>query len=167
VESTQDKTEPIKVVVRYTNGRLIKGFTYDFFPNKDRFHVTPADHMLGKPIEVVVHDLKAVFVVRDFVGNPHHVERKTYSKEGIPYGVPLEITFTDAEVMVGSSMGFDPKRSGFFISPVDPMSNNLRVFVVSSAVKRIRQLHVQSGLYFEIPLSGRRPRARTGGTNPR
>ncbi len=156
MESIKDKTEPIKVVARYTNGRLIKGFTYDFFPNKDRFHVTPADHTSGKPIEVTVNDLKAVFVVRDFGGDPHYVERKVYPKEGIPYGVPLEITFTDAEVMLGSSMGFDPKRSGFFISPFDPMNNNLRVFVVSSAVKRVRQLHVRSGYYFEIPLSRRK-----------
>ncbi len=153
----KDGTEPIKVVARYTNGSVVKGFTYDFFPNKDRFHVTPEDGPREKPIEVAVNHLKAVFVVRDFSGNPHHVERKAYSNEDIPYGVPLEVTFADAEVLVGSSMGFDPKRSGFFISPVDPMSNNMRVFVVSSAVKRIRRIHLKSGSYFEVPLSGKKP----------
>ena len=156
MESMKDQIEPIKVVARYTDGSLLKGFTHDFFPNKDLFHVTPADQALGKPIEVLVHHLKAVFVVRDFSGDPHYAERKVYSKEDTPYGVPLEITFADAEVMVGSSMGFDPKRSGFFISPVDPMSNNLRVFVVTSAVKRVRRIHLKSGYYFEIPLSGKR-----------
>ena len=157
MESMKDQIEPIKVVARYTDGSLIKGFTHDFFPNKDRFHVTPVDQAPGKPTEVLVHRLKAVFVVRDFDGDSGYAERKAYSKEDTPYGVPLEITFADAEVMVGASMGFDPKRSGFFISPVDPMSNNLRVFVVTSAVRRVRQIHLKSGYYFEIPLSSKKP----------
>jgi hypothetical protein len=43
--------------------------------------------------------------------------------------------------MVGSaSLGYDPKRLGNFIIPADPNSNNIRVFVVSSAVKGVRQL---------------------------
>ena len=157
MESIKDQTEPIKVVARYKNGHMMKGFTHDFFPNKDRFHVTPANQGLGKPLEVLVSHLKAVFVVRDFTGDPQYVERKAYSKEDTPYGVPLEVTFADAEVIVGSCMGFDPKRIGFFIQPVDPMSNNRRVFAVTSAVKRVRRIHLQSGLLLEIPLSGKRP----------
>ena len=31
--------EPIKVVVHYINGEVIKGSTRDFFPNKDLFHL--------------------------------------------------------------------------------------------------------------------------------
>ncbi len=157
MESMKDETEPVKVVVRYKDGSLTKGFTHDFFPNKDRFHVTPANQGLARPLEVLVHRLKAVFVVRDFNGNSRYVERKAYSKEDTPYGVPLEVTFADAEVIVGSCMGFDPKRLGFFIQPVDPMSNNRRVFAVTSAVKRVRRIHLQSGLLLEIPLSGKRP----------
>jgi hypothetical protein len=148
-----DQNKPIKVVARFANGSLLKGFTFDFFANKDRFHVTLADKPHDKPAEVIVNHLKAVFVVRDFNGNPRYVERKEYSKDDSPYGVPLEITFKDSEVMVGSSMGFDRKRNGFFITPVDPASNNLRVFVVSSAVKRIRQFHLKSGFFFEVPLA--------------
>ncbi|MGO8990039.1 MAG: hypothetical protein ACLQGU_12115 [bacterium] len=29
--------EKIKVVVHFSDGKLIKGFTEDFFPNKERF----------------------------------------------------------------------------------------------------------------------------------
>lgn len=127
--------EILKVVARYYNGKMIKGFTHDFFPNKDRFHIVPANHPLGEPIEVIVNQLKAVFVVRDFNGDSHYVERKKYREGENPYGVPLEVTFEDGEILVGSSMGFDPKRSGFFISPADPMSNNLRIFAISSRLK--------------------------------
>jgi len=59
-------------------------------------------------------------------------------------------------------MAFDPNRDGFFITPADPMSNNLRVFVVTSAVKRIRQLHVKSGLFFEVPIQRRTRRVDYG-----
>ncbi|MEI9475700.1 MAG: hypothetical protein WCO26_03900, partial [Deltaproteobacteria bacterium] len=83
--------EPIKVVARYTNGTVIKGFTQDFFPNKDRFHVIPADRRPGETIEVFVNRLKAVFTVRDFKGNPQYHERKAFVKgESLP-GLKLEV----------------------------------------------------------------------------
>ena len=76
--------EPIKVVVRYTSGKTIKGLTYDFFPNKDRFHVVPVDNRAGETIEVIVNHLKGVFVVRDFNEDTKDTERKTYTKEDTP-----------------------------------------------------------------------------------
>jgi len=133
--------EPIKVVARYTNGTVIKGFTHDFSPNKDRFHLIPVDGRSRGTIEVVVSRLKAIFVVRDFNGDPQYKERKTFVKGENSSGLRLEVTFKDGEVMVGQTLlGHDPKKQGFFIFPSDPMSNNIRVFVVSSSVKSIRQL---------------------------
>jgi len=132
--------EKIKVVVRYSDGRLIKGFTEDFFPNKDRFHLAPTNNPAGGPIEVSMKDLKAIFVVRDFVGNSLYKERKKYIEGEKPSGKKVEVTFMDGEVLVGSTLGYDPKRQGFFIFPADPKSNNIRVYVVSSAAKNVRYL---------------------------
>jgi len=73
-----------------------------------------------------------------------------------PYGTTLEVTFGDGEVVVGSGMGINLKRQGFFISPPDPKSNNLRVFVVCSAVKRIRQLLLKTRECIEVPMPGRK-----------
>jgi len=133
--------EPIKVVARYANGTVLKGFTQDFSPNKDRFHVIPVDKRPRGTIEVFMNRLKAIFVVRDFNGNPQYKERKTFLKGENPSGLRLEVIFNDGEVMVGSTLlSYDPKRQGFFIFPADQTSNNTRVFVVSSAVKSVRQL---------------------------
>lgn len=133
--------EPTKVVVRYANGAVAKGFIQNFSPKKDFFYLTPADHSSGSPIYVSVERLKAVFVVRDFHGNPQFEERNFYVKGENPPGLKLEVIFNDGEVMVGSSMlSYDPKRPGNFITPADPKSNNIRVYVVSSAVKSVRQL---------------------------
>ena len=148
--------EPTKVVVRYVNGTVIKGFTQNFSPNKDRFHLTPADNPSGGTIEVLIKRLKAVFVVRDFKGVPQYVERGGYREGENPYGSLLEVTFADGEVLVGSCTSFDLKRQGFFIFPADPKSNNLRVFVVCSVLKRIRQLLQKTGEYIEVPIPGRK-----------
>ncbi len=132
--------EKIKVVVRYSDGRLIKGFTEDFFPNKERFHLIPANNPSGGAIEVSMKDLKAIFMVRDFIGDPLYKERKKYVEGEKPSGKKVEVTFMDGEVLVGSTLGYDPKRQGFFIFPADPKSNNIRVYMVSSAVEKVRYL---------------------------
>lgn len=141
-----EEVEPNKVVVRYANGSVAKGFIRNFSPHRGFFYLTPADHSSGPPIYVSVEHLKAVFVVRDFCGNPQFEERNFYMEGENPPGLKLELTFADGEVMVGSTvLAYDPKRPGNFIIPADPNSNNLRVFAVSSAVKRVRQLFDRPG----------------------
>ena len=132
--------EPVKVVARYVNGRRVKGFSQDFFPNKDRFHIYPIAKPSGEAAEVLVKELKAIFFVQDFAGNSLHNERKRYIEGEKPSGRKVEVTFADGEILVGSTLGYDPSRPGFFLFPADPKSNNIRVFAVTSAVKKVRFL---------------------------
>ncbi len=134
------KMEPIKVVVRYIDGRVVKGMTQDFFPNKDRFHLRSDTTASEEPAEVLIRDLKAVFFVKDFDGNPGYNERKEYSNGDKAQGRKVEIVFVDGEKLVGSTLGYDPNRLGFFLFPVDPESNNMRVFAVTAAVKNVRYI---------------------------
>ena len=129
-----------KVVVRYIRGRVIKGFTQDFFPAKKLLHLTSVDNSSGEPIEVYIEDLKAIFMVLDFVGHPLYKERKKYVEEEKPSGQKVEVTFIDGEVLVGSTLNYDPKQQGFFIFPADLRSNNIRVYIVSSFVEKVRYL---------------------------
>jgi hypothetical protein len=132
--------ETLKVVARYIDGRVVKGLSQDFFPNKDRFHVYPADKSSGEAAEIFLKELKAVFFVRDFVGNFQYNERKEYLEGDKPSGRKIEVTFKDGEVLVGTTLGYDPSRPGFFLFPADPKSNNVRVFAVTTAVKKVRYL---------------------------
>jgi hypothetical protein len=132
--------EPIKVVARYIDGKTVKGLSQDFFPNKDRFHVYPADKPSAEGVEILLKELKAVFFVRDFVGNYQYDERKEYISGDKPSGRKIEVAFADGEVLVGTTLGYDPKRPGFFLFPADPQSNNIRVFAVTTAVKKVRYL---------------------------
>ena len=130
--------EPVKVVARYVNGKRVKGFSQDFFPNKDRFRVYPPAKPSGEAVEVLVKELKAVFFVQDFAGNSLYNERKKYLEGEKPSGRKVEVTFMDGEVLVGTTLGYDPSRPGFFLFPADPKSNNIRVFAVSNSVKKVR-----------------------------
>lgn len=132
------QVEPVKVVVRYSNGRVIKGVTKNFLPNKNRFHLSLADKPSREAVEVFVNDLKAVFIVRDFIGDLSYEERKKRPEMEKPSGRKVEVTFVDGEVLVGSTLGYDLKRQGFFVFPADPRSNNIRVYAVSSAVREMR-----------------------------
>ena len=133
--------EPSKIVVRYQNGKILKGYTQNFFPNKPVFHINPmgasgSDNL----VEVKVEELKAVFYVRDFMGNAKHVDKKQLAPGERSQGRLMEVTCKDGEVIVGTTTGYDPKRPGFFLFPIDPSSNNVRIFMVTSAVRSARFL---------------------------
>jgi len=46
----------------------------------------------------------------------------------------------DGERLIGYTLGYDPRRPGFFLFPADPRSNNLRIIVVSAAVSAVQYL---------------------------
>jgi hypothetical protein len=58
--------------------------------------------------------------MRDFVGNYLYNERKGYIEREKPSGRKIEVTFKDGEVLVGSTLGYDPSRPGFFSFPRIP-----------------------------------------------
>jgi hypothetical protein len=139
VRGTMD-IEIVKVIARYRNGKLVKGFTRNFFPTKDRIHISPPHDPYGEGTGIWLQDLKALFFVRDFAGNPHYNESKVIVEEAKLSGRPVEITFSDGEVLVGSTFGYAPDRPGFFVSPADSKSNNKKIFALSSAVEKVRRM---------------------------
>jgi hypothetical protein len=128
-----------KIVVRYVDGDIIKGFTQDFHPSRAQFSLWPSIHAAKSDRLIIpMGRLKAVFFVRDFAGNAHYRERKTFTSRG--HGRRLEVTFHDNEKVVGTTLNYRPDGQGFFLIPVDAAGNNTRIFVVASAVRRVRFL---------------------------
>ncbi len=125
-----------KVVIRYRDHRLLKGTTADFYPDKPEFHVHEGGEGGHPALTIRVSELKAVFFVRTYEGNPKHQPADTGTQ--VPgQGRKLEVTFQDGEVLRGFTFGYNPGRQGFFVVPSDPEDNNQRVFVVNAAVKKI------------------------------
>jgi len=78
--------------------------------------------------------------VKSFAGNPNYKERKRFVEGDVAQGRKAEVVFLDGEILQGSVLEYEPKSSGFFLFPSDPKSNNGRVFVLHSAVKKFRYL---------------------------
>lgn len=129
--------EPNKVVVHFKNGTVIKGTTLDFVAEKPKFHLTYPDNRIE---EITTETAKAVFFVKTFEGNKDYREKKDFA--GVTpqdlRGLKVRVVFQDNETLLGSTMGYNKQRKGFFILPVDPNSNNIRIYVVASAIKDIK-----------------------------
>ncbi len=124
-----------KIIAHYSDGRLVKGFSTDFAPNKPMFHIGTGPTDTG--IEVMMIDLKAVFFVKDFEGNPNHERKKHFAEGEKVQGRKAQVTFNDGEIMVGVVQSYDPDRQGFFLIPADKDANNIRVYIVSASIADI------------------------------
>jgi hypothetical protein len=152
---------PGRVVARYADGQILKGYACDFDPDQPRFHLTPAHGPPDQAVEVWLKDLKALFFVRSFEGDPHYEEsRDLYQPR--PAGTrKVRLEFEDGEILVGYTTGPNPpppgggrgaggvggpeqmrdaRTFGLFVTPMDRRSNNRRVFAVSSAVAGLQRL---------------------------
>jgi len=130
-----------KVVAHLTDGHLIKGETTDFVPTKDRFHVSDASAPPGsKPVEIETKNLKALFFVKAFAGSLQHADRNAFDPTHPVAGRRIMVRFKDGEVLVGTTLGYQPGRPGFFLIPANPDSNTERCYVVAAATSEIEFL---------------------------
>ncbi len=129
--------ENIKVVAHYLDGRIVKGSTQDFFPNRPMFHLRS---MEGKALEVRCKDLKAVFFVKDIDGNEQRRDLLGFVRAPAEtaHGRKLAVRFKDGELLCGYSLAYTQDRDGFFVFPADPGSNNLRVYVLTGSAAEIK-----------------------------
>jgi hypothetical protein len=126
-----------RVVVRYRDERVVKGYNRDFLPGHGHVHVWPAvDAPLSARITVPFGELKAVFFVRDLRGDAIRVEDNTFDNDS--GGRRIIVTFVDDETLTGTTMNYQSDGPGFFVVPADPKSNNERIFVVSRAVRHVQ-----------------------------
>ena len=126
-----------KIIAKYRDGRMLRGHTNSFHASRSQLQVSKQPDR-GDSVFVPVAQLKAVFFVRTFEGDPWYVETTTFGSQA--KGRKLEVTFNDGEVLVGSTLSYRHDGEGFFVYPADQKSNNLRVFVVLAAVRHLRFL---------------------------
>jgi len=131
---------PNKVVIHYLNGNVERGYTTDFQPNKEVFHLVVKDNG-EKSILVKILNLKAVFFVKKLNGLSKTRFKTKRSFEEIKdkklIGKKVRVEFTDGEILCGLTLGYSADRRGFFFTPIDTEGNNERIFAVLNAVKDI------------------------------
>lgn len=130
--------EIIRVVARFTDGRLLKGTTQDFLPNRPTFHLIPASG--GAAVDVRCDQLKAVFVVKSLEGDPSRESLRGFidAPAATTQGRKVAVLFRDGELMCGYTLTYQPGRAGFFLFPVDGGGNNVRVYVLVAAAAEIK-----------------------------
>jgi hypothetical protein len=141
------KSEPTstrkRVVVRKLDKGLIKGF---LDPGR---YLGPEIDVLdreGHVVHVPLDEIKAVFFVRDFEGNPDRAERKIFRSRPRLAGLWVRVTFRDSEVLEAllpnNLLETDPL--GFLVTPPDVYSNNLKIFIPRTALTSLEVLGVIS-----------------------
>jgi len=126
-----------KIVVSMRGGAVHKGVTHDFSPKQDAFHVLPAEGG-GLPIRVDMNDMKAMFWVKDYLGNREFVARRDFDTGRAAEGRRAILTFADGETIWGTVTDDDPSVPGFFFVPSDERDNNMKIFVVRNSLKELR-----------------------------
>ena len=134
-----------KIVARFRDGRLLKGFVRNFSIESDTLIMSD---QTNKENRVPMEELKAIFFVKSFEGSSRYVERKVFgSRKNL--GRKVFVKFIDKESLVGFIEGEIPwdkgfslsklgkGAKGFFLIPVDEDSNNKRVFVVGSSIENV------------------------------
>lgn len=131
-----------RVVVAMLDGKRERGFVYNFSPNAPNFYLFPSESADAKFAALVeLAGAKAIFFVKTHEGNKAHREAMRKKPEdprkARVRGHKMKITFNDGEEMFASSENYNPTRLGFFVYPLDPESNNLRIFVVNENVRQV------------------------------
>ncbi|MFQ5900036.1 MAG: hypothetical protein ACE5IH_00580 [Thermodesulfobacteriota bacterium] len=127
-----------KIVLKYADNTIKKGTAQNFLPKREFFHIVEMDES-GKssapPLQVKLADLKAIFFVKTLEGKRGYDE--DYSIERVGMGKRVQVTFKDGETIIGYTHGFNVNRTGFFLFPADPMSNNERIFVITNSTSSV------------------------------
>jgi hypothetical protein len=138
--SADIKSTRNQIVAHFKDNRLLKGYTHDFTPMKNVFHLTVEQGQeAGQTLEVKTANLKALFFVKKLEGDSNYAEKNRFDEVDTSHlrGMKIKVEFFDGEVIRGISLGYSKGKKGFFIIPVDPQSNNERIFVVADAVRNV------------------------------
>lgn len=127
-----------KLVVHTKDGSIHKGITQDFDPAREEFHFLPGEGG-GIPMLMRVSDMKALFWVKDYLGNRQFVAQRVFAETDAARERAI-VTFEDGEEIWGTLDGDADNQTGFFLVPADKRDNNVRIFVVRSALKEMRTL---------------------------
>jgi len=133
-----------KVVVRKVDKELVKGYV-----DSEQFLGDESVEMLdvqGRVLTIPLDQIKGIYFVREFEGQPDRPERKIFLSRPRLAGLWVRMTFKDSEVLDGlmseNLLALQPH--GFLVAPPDVYSNNLKIFVPRTALASFEVLDVIS-----------------------
>jgi hypothetical protein len=148
--------EERKVVVKLRSGEVVKGYlTVSGADVADPLHDSNQNRTealtvrllnSNASLQIALDDVKAIFFVRSFRGDPKRKDLRFYSNGPAVGTIWAEIRFTDNEVIeatiensIQHLMG-----EGLLVHPSDGESNNVLIYVNKSAIATYRVLGVRA-----------------------
>jgi hypothetical protein len=135
-----------KLVAHFRDGQIFKGFSRDFDPGREVFHIVRRRDGVAASQEVRVEDLKALFHVKTWGRKDRHMGREAGwpESQATPPGdggyVRTVAEFYDGEKIFGFTRDYDRNRRGFYLFPADPQDNNAKIYVPHSSLVNIELL---------------------------
>ncbi|NOY54183.1 MAG: hypothetical protein GXP58_11300 [Deltaproteobacteria bacterium] len=129
----------LPVVVHFKEGEIRKGYTRNFAFFREHFDLTEVDIPTREEkgtVRIPLEDVKAVFYVKDFEGQPRYNPDPQAERSG--FGDRVEVIFHDNETLVGYTPNYKEETNGFILYPADEKSNNEIVAVVRSATRAVK-----------------------------
>lgn len=126
------------IVAHFINGKVLKGLSLDVDPKRPLCHLKTET---GGTVEVALNEVKALFFVKSAAGKPEHND----ARAAVPGDSRLvgarrvRVVFADKEEIRGLMNRYPPITPYFFMLPIDPLSNNIRILVNRSAVKEMKE----------------------------
>ncbi len=127
---SNERAKHQNIVLRMLNGKMKKCSVYTHFSAAYKhIKVVTVD---GELETVDINDVKAIFFVKDFAGNPEYKAHQDTVRDSPKAGKIVKVTFQDGESLRGRVLNPARGRRGFFLFPMDPADNNEKVYVVRS-----------------------------------
>ncbi len=131
-----------KVIVRTRDGKVYRGFSGHGYIDSSSVTVIGRD---GENTKYAHRDLKAVFFVKNFKGDPTYKTLKFLNKSPGKKWVWMRVRFSDGEIFEGRAKNdsslFD--GPGLWLWPSDEDDNNEALFAIRKTIERIEILEVE------------------------
>ena len=131
-----------KVVAHFIDHTIVKGTSADVDPKRPMCHIQTPERSV---VEVDLKQVKALFFVKDFGGKPGYDEiHQIASNDSRVRGSrQVRIRFADGEELGGLMNRFPPLGPFFFMLPLDPQSNNIRILVNRESIATMEPIDNQ------------------------
>ncbi|HEX9582419.1 MAG TPA: hypothetical protein VF970_15045 [Gemmatimonadales bacterium] len=125
-----------KVVAHFIDHAMVKGTSMDVDPGRILCHIETADR---GTVEVDLRQVKALYFVKDFGGQPKYDETRQVSAgdQRLVGSRRVRVRFRDGEEQGGLMNRYPPNRPFYFLLPIDPASNNIRILINRDAVAEV------------------------------
>ena len=126
------------IVAHFIDGSVQKGMSLDVDSKRPQCHLQTE----AGTVEIELSAVKALFFVKTATGRSTYNEVKEPAEgdSRLVGAKRVRVSFADTETIVGLMHRFPPITPYFFMLPIDPQSNNIRILVNRAAVKDMAEV---------------------------